>query len=392
MRKTVLIISTYAGKTGVPILLLNTIKWFKSNSDNNFILLLRNGGELLEEYQSVVKVILWKDVLALGLKDRPVLFLIFRVIKYFFRIENEYLGKLYLGKFVRRNNIQLVYSNTATNGDILSCINKHIPTRILLYVHEGERTLDFFNAEKHVTYSLSNCNRIVTVSDAVKKTLIEKFKVTQDIAVIPGGINLNYIFKKDSRQLLTAEGIPEDSLIVMCCGWLSWQKGIDYFIQIAKSLAEEVEKIHFVWVGGLGKEDAGYKKLKFDIDKLNLSQRVSIITSKTNGIDYISSADIFLMLSREESFSLVSVEAGLAKKPVLCFENTGGPNEIVNFDTRFLVPYGDITAMCKRILFLFHNEKERIQMGEYLHKRVIENYAIEKSASSLLKVINQELS
>jgi glycosyltransferase involved in cell wall biosynthesis len=267
---------------------------------------------------------------------------------------------------------------------------KYISSKVIVYVHEGKRTLELFNHQGFVTYNLNAGDKIITVSEAVKKVLEKDFKVKQNIEIVPGGVDLNYLSKDSANSYLKKEGIPSGSFIIMSCGWLDWHKGTDFFIQIAKILLVQNEKMHFVWIGG-NLNDQEFKHMKFDIEKLNLSNRISIITSNSNAIDYIFSADIFLMLSREESFSLVTLEAGLAQKPVLCFQDSGGPTEIVNFDPRFIVPYADIIGMSKRIKDLSENENERQEMGKYLYNRIRDNYSIEKSASSLLNIINREL-
>jgi glycosyltransferase involved in cell wall biosynthesis len=94
------------------------------------------------------------------------------------------------------------------------------------------------------------------------------------------------------------------------------------------------------------------------------------------------------VLSRNESFSLVTLEAGLLKKPVLCFEGSGGSCEIVDFKKEFLVPYADTDAMCERINQLIEKPGLCTEMGNYLYERVVTNYTIEKSAHDLLAVFN----
>jgi L-malate glycosyltransferase len=384
----ILIISTDATRTGTPLLLLDTLKWFKINTSQKFILILNDGGELLDEFRSLTDVYLWPEIISFGMKKHSPGFSIYKGLRRILKIEDFLSTKLFVNKLIRIGRLRLIYCNSARNGSVLKCLNKYLPGKILTYVHEGERILNYFDRNGSVTYNLNISNEIVTVSDAVKEVLLRRFKLKQKINVIPGGVNTRYIFRTDSRILLKNEGIPDDAFIIMCCGWLSWHKGTDLFIQIARILSSVNKMLHFVWVGGES-SDQEYINMCFDIEKLKLSDRITIITSKPDAVEYINLADIFLMLSREESFSLVTVEAGLAKKPVLCFENSGGPVEIVNHDRRYIIPYGDLGKLCERILQLFGNPDERVGMGNDLYKRVLENYSIEKSAGELFKRLNE---
>jgi glycosyltransferase involved in cell wall biosynthesis len=389
LEKVILIVSTDATRTGTPVLLLNTLKWLKKNSDLKFILLLNHGGELINEFRDLCNTYIWPDYFPLAgkIKSKKAIFRFLRRI--LLSIQNLACF-LFVRKLRSRYSIRLIYSNSARNGEILSFLGKKLNEKIVLHVHEGGRTLDLFDNKGFVKSIIERSDLIIAVSDAVKQTLKDKYNPLQKIVVIPGGIETDYVFKAESRLLLNQEGISDDKVIVMSCGWLDWHKGTDAFIQISRYLSSQNDKLHFVWLGGQAK-DPEYEHMKFDIEKLNLSNRITIITSKPNSPDYINCADIFLMLSREESFSLVTLEAGLAKKPVLCFDKSGGPLEIVNHDPRFIVPYGDIFTMCERIREILENESLHKQMSDYLYSRVINSYSIEKSASSILEVINMEL-
>ena len=400
-QKAILIISTDATRTGTPVLLLNMLQWLKINSKHKYVLLLQEGGELLEDFKSVCDVFIWKDAFKMrkSLK-KSFKYFRFRFFKKFLSFDKdlnisfkqeEANVKLFIDELFSSYNFQLVISNTARNGHILNCFREDQKSKLLLYVHEGERTLDLFNQQGFVTYNLNISKRIIAVSESIKKMLQVKYNIKGNIDVVNGGIDVSYTFYENSRYLLNNFGIPDDAIIIMSSGWLDWLKGIDIFIQIASILAKQNHKLHFIWLGG-SKDDQGYRDMQLDIRKLQLENRVSIIPSIANPLDYFNLSDIFLMLSREESLSLVTIEAGLAKKPVLCFDKTGGPNEIVDFDSRFIVQYADINAMCERIMDLVNNESERKKMGEYMYDRVINNYTIEKNAAHFLSLINQELS
>jgi len=389
LEEVVLILSTDATRTGTPLLLLNTLKFFKSNSNNKYILVLQRGGELIKEFRELCDVYIWPDSFSLALKI-PSRNFFYRNVKEILLFCRKVMSFLFILKIKFKYSVRLIYCNSARNGDILRSVKSSFNVKVLLYVHEAERTLDLFNRTGSVDYCISGSEKIVTVSESVKQMLIRKYHATQKIVVIPGGIETNFKYISEHRALLRAEGISDNKFIIMCCGWLDWHKGIDVFILIAKILTEQNKFLHFVWLGG-NEKDPGYKMMQFDIEKLRLKDRITIITSKKEAIPYIGCSDIFLLLSREESFSLVTLEAGLAKKPVLCFDDTGGPLEILDRDTRFTIPYLDISKMIERIKDLVNDESQRNEMGLYLYKRVIDNYSLLKNASLLQHEISQLL-
>lgn len=387
----ILFVSPDATRTGAPLLLLNNLKWIKKNSNYKFIFLFQMGGVLINEYKSLGHVYILNDPKTVKISSRPIQFFILRAWRKVSKIQKNTFLYLFFIELKYNYNIQLIYSNTVINGYILSELKKRLFCKVITHIHEGELLLDVFNKQGQVGYSLSNSDQIIVVSEILKRVLLEKYKVEIDIKVVPGGIDHRYSFHESNKSILIKERIPEESFIIMTCGTISWHKGMDFFIQISRMLSSYKKKhLHFIWIGG-NEEDVAFGQLMYDINKLGLSDHVSIITSKMNVLDYINLADIFLMLSRDESFSLVTIEAGLACKPVLCFEGSGGPCEILDFDPRFIIPYADVNKLSERVIALIENNDERKQMGKFTNERVIGNYTIEKTANSLLQVIRSQI-
>lgn len=386
MKNVVLIVSNNASRTGAPILLLKLLQWIKKQSTLQFIFIMDSGGELLDEYKSMGEVFLLRNIKKPVYTNAPIKQFLTKAGRKIFNRDDQFYTTAFLKKLSQEHNIELVLSNTAINGIILGELKKVISAKIITYVHEGERLLDVNNHTGTVSRGLHVSDSIIAVSDSVKQVLINKFQIKIPIQIITGAIDINNTKINSSAVLPEMEHIPSDKIKVMACGYPVWQKGTDYFIQIANKLCKSRSEVHFIWLGG-NDTDEGFSQMAYDIEKLNLTKRVTLISTKHNALDYINCADIFLVLSRNESFSLVTAEAGFCNKPVLCFDIAGGPCEIVDFKPEFIVPYAAIDNMCERINLLSDNPALRLQMGTYLNERVKANYSIDKSAGELLGLI-----
>ena len=384
----ILVVSNTAERTGAPILLLNILKWIKQHSDFEFIFILQSGGELLLEYENIGPVFLWNKICSPEKNGISIKSLSTKVYRKLLSRDNLFYQEKFVEKLISKYNISLVVSNTVTNGHILKLIRKRIAANVITYVHEGERLLKANNNTGLVDYSLSISNRIISVSGVVKKVLTEKYNTADKVTIIPGAIDISIVPDFAQVKFLKETLVPANAKVVMACGYAEWHKGIDLFIQVAKKVIETKQPVHFIWLGG-NENDAGILQMQYDIEKLNLKDSITLISNKKNVIDYINFCDVFIVLSRDESFSLVTIEAGLLKKPVLCFDGTGGPCEIVDYDRRFIVPYASVDNMSTRISCLLENDFQRNEMGEYLHCRVINNYSIKKSARAFQDVIKE---
>lgn len=387
MRKDVVIIITPdATRTGAPILLLRYLEWIKNHTDFSFIIILGSNGEMYDRFTALGKVFIWNEIVSI--KNKGIfIHIISKIINKCFPTYTLF-GHRFLKKLKKEYHAKRIISNTAVNGNCLTMIQEAFNCKTTTYVHEGYKLLKSFNQDALIERNLKSSDELIAVSKFVKEILRKNYKLTQPIHLLGGCIDSKSKISTQNEQIKTQNNIPKDKTIVMCCGYLTWHKGTDVFIQLVLQLSKVNDQIHFVWLGG-DFEQIAYKQMLFDLETLNLTHKISFVFSVNNSIDYINISDIFLVLSREESFSLVTIEAGLLKKPVLCFENSGGPCEITQYDHRFQVPYLDVLKLCDRIQQLYNNPLERKEMGEYLHNIVVEKYNINKQAKLLLDILSK---
>ncbi len=160
--KRILFIGHYANRTGAPIVLLNFLKWLKSNTHEQFELIVARGKGLVEEYKAICATT------HLGLDTESFYEKIIRKITGKTKLE-----QLNLARLCKQKGIGLIYSNTIVNGDILELISEsNIP--IISHIHEMELMwrLGKENAEKTVKYS----KEFITASKSVSEFLTDKFR------------------------------------------------------------------------------------------------------------------------------------------------------------------------------------------------------------------------
>ena len=110
-----------------------------------------------------------------------------------------------------------------------------------------------------------------------------------------------------------------------------------------------------------------------------------------NPLDYLAAVDVFAMVSREDPFPLVSLEAAALGKPVLCFAEAGGTPELVEHDAGAIVPYLDLETMADRLLEFASSEQLRVAMGQRGAAKVRERFSEEVIAPQLHRVITRVL-
>ena len=95
------------------------------------------------------------------------------------------------------------------------------------------------------------------------------------------------------------------------------------------------------------------------------------------------------MISREDPYPLVCLEAASVGKPIICFADAGGMPEFVEEDCGFVVPYLDIDGFAARVIELSSSPDLLTRMSANAFRKVRERHDIERSAPKLAELLTR---
>jgi glycosyltransferase involved in cell wall biosynthesis len=235
----------------------------------------------------------------------------------------------------------------------------------------------------------------VAVSEAARTNLVSRHGIPNEkIECVRGFIQTAERPRADRatlRRALAAEvGIPEHARIVGASGMVYWLKGCDLFLQLAVAIRKRApaEPVHFLWVGTKPSGD-GFSSFEHDIEHAGLTGFVHFIGPRPNPLDYIGTFDVHALVSREESLSLVMLEAAVLGVPTICFDGAGGAVEFVQDDAGATVPYLDVEAMADRVLDFIRTDDLRESVGRRAHQKALEQHDIGVSAPRLVQIVER---
>ena len=161
---------------------------------------------------------------------------------------------------------------------------------------------------------------------------------------------------------------------IISVGRLEYQKGFDILIDVWKKVDEK----HSDWVLEIYGEGSLRKELQDKIDSLNLTDSLILKGSEKNIQSKYLESSIYMMSSRYEGMPMVLLEAMSCGLPLVSFDCPCGPKDIIkDGENGFLVKFGNIEEMAKKINYLIENEDKRIDMGKKA-KELSYNYLKEK--------------
>jgi glycosyltransferase involved in cell wall biosynthesis len=154
-------------------------------------------------------------------------------------------------------------------------------------------------------------------------------------------------------------GVADDDWVIGSVGTIDRRKGADLLPVLAKLMLSQTaeRRLVFRWVGGrLGTADHTFARE--EVKRAGLSGNVCFVGDVPKPMDAIGRFDVHVLLSREDPYPLVMLEAASQGCPTACFADAGGAPEFVSRGAGHVVPYLDLSAMSRRVFDLLSGPQE----------------------------------
>lgn len=341
----VLFISHEATRSGAPIALLQEISYICNYcKDIKPEVLFLRGGELLKEFSDICVIHrAWVNNPRLN-KLLCRLGIINLIIKYLFL----------------RKKYDCIYANTVVSFEIADKINKRYAIPLIGHVHEAECLM-----KRHLTdnLSLGNFDCFLTVSKLAASNLIENYNVPEHKVRIQHPISFWVDKYMRGEITINAYNYKEEGPLIGCFCNGDWFKSTEIIPLFLKSFVDKFPDFRCKLVI-IGDQDyLTHYYLEFVLKKMSLSERVIWLGKVANPLDYLINIDVFLLLSREESFSLAAQEAAIMETPIVGFKGATGAEEWIEKGAGLLVPYMDLNEMSESLYSIISNNEFKQNMG-----------------------------
>ena len=236
-----------------------------------------------------------------------------------------------------------------------------------------------------LVYNLKHSDFILATSKAIENSI--KNYINRLITIIPFGIDLTVF-----RPLEITSLFSDEKIVIGVVKSLETIYGIDILIKAFKMLVEKMPNAPLVLliVGGGSKEEE-YKAL---VKEMNVEEQVKFIgkVKYEDVVKYHNMIDVFVNVSRNESFGVSVLEASACSKPVIV-SKVGGLTEVVKDSvTGILVESENVSATALAMERLVIDESLRLQMGKAGKAFVEANYDFTKNVDDTMKVYRQLIS
>ena len=215
---------------------------------------------------------------------------------------------------------------------------------------------------------------ITTPTKNTKNLLVEK-KIfhPEKIKYLPDPIlNIKSIQKKKRENNFIEKEISSDKTLVSI-GRLSNQKNFIFLIKAFHNLQKKRPNLNLLIIG----DGENKKKLKDQIQRLNLNDKVFLLGFKKNIYDYLKNSKMFILPSLWEDPGFVLVEAGYMNLTILSSDCPNGPKELLNNQKNgFLFKTNSFADFIENFEVIENLDKKIIEEKKLSFKKKIKEFTL----------------
>jgi L-malate glycosyltransferase len=251
-------------------------------------------------------------------------------------------------------------------------LGKHLP-KVITTLHGTDITLVGRDPAYYevVKYSIEHSDAVTCVSESLRQQTMEWFSIEKPIEVIHNFFipRRACIGVKPLRGRFVKQG---EKLLIHSSNFRSVKRPEDVILIFQQVHRKIPSKLLLLGNG------AGIETIRQMVKEKGLEDDVYFLGSNNNIDQYVSSADLLLLPSSQESFGLAALEAMAYGVPVVASNVGGLPELIVHGESGFLAPVGHVETMGDMAIELLSNSELYQKISEQCQTRAREKFSVSK--------------
>lgn len=283
-------------------------------------------------------------------------------------------------KIMKRYYIKIVHCHSAhahSLGLMAAKLSKNCKTVV-------SRRVDFHIRKNFLSkIKYRNADKIIAISQAVKKILLEDGIQEDKIEVVYSGVDWKRFQNVNGDYLYQELNLDKaKKTIGIIAAFAKYHKDHQSFLQAAKLIKNQFSMVQFLIVG----EGEARSAVENTVLSLGLKENVRVTGFRNDIPQILSILDIFVLSSFLEGLGSSILEAMASSLPVVA-TNVGGIPEIVEDGINgILVPPRNSESLFQSILYLLKNEEKAKEMGQAGYRLVREKFSIEKMVREISRI------
>lgn len=280
-----------------------------------------------------------------------------------------------LSKFVKENTIDIISTHSGKDAWIGNIVGWITNTKVVRVRHL------IVPIKSPKSYNMAT--KVVTVSDQVRKELIESGVQEEKLQTIYTGIDTKKFSDRLEYDLRTELGISQDTKLVGCVAVL---RGAKRHMDLIKTFSKLGGNSKLIIVGD------GPMKMDIEntIKQYSMEDKVIMLGHRNDIAQLLPNFDIFVLASRHEALGTSLLEAQSCGVPVVA-SNVGGIPEALDENSTGLL-FDDFDMLEDQLRMLLNDEEKLQQFKANCRKFIIEKFSVEKMMKDTEKLYKELVS
>ena len=302
--------------------------------------------------------------------------------------KDDWLAFWKIYKIICKEKPDIIHTHTAKAGTLGRFAGILYGKAILIHTFHGHVFHGYFGRIKTAFFICVErflalfTDKIITVSENLKKELVEKFKIAPEnkISVIELGFELDELFKLPPRE-------NKEVINIGIVGRLVPVKNHKMLFKVAKRVKGKGLRVKIAVIGdGEMREELEKYVIELGIeDKVEFRGWIKDLKAIYEGLD------IVVLTSLNEGTPVSLIEAMAAGRPVVA-TNVGGVKDIVkDGNSGYLVESGNVEEFTKKLLELVRDPEKRRTFGQNGRNIVKNRFTKERLIKDTKELYNNTL-
>lgn len=288
--------------------------------------------------------------------------------------ELDFWAGIKIAKITRKFNYNILHLHSAHALSLGLLAKLFNPKLHLIAVRRVDFSV-YKNLISKFKYNNSLLDKIICISDGIKRVLLHDDIERSKLLTIHSGINTNKFNSISPLPNFREKfNIPQDNIIIGTVAALVEHKDYPNLLQAAKIVTDKIKNVTFIALGK-GKDEQEIKEIA---DNLNLKNKFKFLGFRENVGEFLKQMDIFVLASKLEGMGTSILDAESVGLPIVGTNAGGIPEVIENNKNGIIVQKQNPAALAKALIRLIRNHKKREEFGRNSRK-FVQNFSIENN-------------
>ena len=268
-------------------------------------------------------------------------------------------------RLIKKDNIQVINTHSGRDS-FLAGVAGRISGKKPVIVRTRHLALPITSK---ITYSILP-HKVVTVSEYVRQHLISKGVPSENVTVIPTGVDLmKFDPQKADGRLRKELNLGADIPLIGTVAIFRIKKGYHILLDAIPLVLKKIPYAVFVFAGDGPQKEHIEKKIR----ALGLSDKVFMLGLRRDVPDVLKSVDLFVLPTLQEALGTAFLEAMSMQKPVIGAD-VGGVHEVIKHGINGYLVHPDNPRLLADAITTMLGNREKARLMGIEGRKMVQEY------------------